>query len=101
VHRAVILSGALGSGHDVVSSVVGRSLEARGWHVRTLDCMALLGSAGARWGDRVFRRITAMPGLYDGLHFAHFRRGGALVRAIDRAATRRLVPALASELGRE
>jgi UDP-N-acetylglucosamine:LPS N-acetylglucosamine transferase len=63
--------------------------------------MALLGSAGAKLGDKVFRRITAMPGLYDGLHFAHFRRGGAMVRAIDRAATRRLVPAVRSELAEE
>ena len=96
--RAVILSGALGSGHDVVSDVVSKSLQAQGWQVRILDCMALLGSRGAVVGDRVFRRITAMPGLYDGLHFAQFRQGTALVRALDRAATSRLVPAVQQEL---
>ena len=96
--RAVILSGALGAGHDVISDVVSKSLQAQGWQVRTLDCMALLGSRGAKVGDRVFRRITAMPGLYDGLHFAHFRRGTAIVRALDRAATSRLVPAVREEL---
>lgn len=98
--RAVILSGALGSGHDVVSQIVSDGLEHHGWDVATLDCMALLGSRGAKVGDRVFRQITAMPGLYDGLHFADFRRGGPIVRAIDREATRRLVPAVAAELER-
>ena len=96
--RAVILSGALGSGHDVVSDVVRQGLEGYGWQVRTLDCMAMLGSFGAKVGDRVFRRITSMPGLYDALHFAHFRRGTALVRALDREATRRLVPAVRQEI---
>jgi processive 1,2-diacylglycerol beta-glucosyltransferase len=98
VPRAVILSGALGSGHDVVSDVVLQGLEGNGWQVRTLDCMAMLGSVGAKVGDRVFRRITSMPGLYDALHFAHFRRGTALVRRLDREATRRLVPAIRKEL---
>jgi UDP-N-acetylglucosamine:LPS N-acetylglucosamine transferase len=101
VPRAVILSGALGSGHDMVSDVVLQSLEGHGWQVRTLDCMAMLGSFGANVGDRVFRRITAMPGLYDALHFAHFRRGTALVRALDREATRRLVPAVRQALAAE
>jgi hypothetical protein len=63
--------------------------------------MAMLGSYGAKIGDRVFRRITAMPGLYDALHFAHFRRGTALVRALDREATRRLVPAVRRALAEE
>ena len=98
--RAVILSGALGSGHDVVSQVVGDGLGRHGWEVSTLDCMALLGSAGAKVGDRVFRQITSMPGLYDALHFADFRRGGPMVRFIDREATRRLVPAVKAELDR-
>jgi processive 1,2-diacylglycerol beta-glucosyltransferase len=98
VPRAAILSGALGSGHDVVSEVVVQSLEAHDWQTRTLDCMALLGSRGAVLGDRVFRRITAMPGLYDAMHFAHFRTGSRLVRAIDREATRRLVPAVKEDL---
>lgn len=99
--RAVILSGALGSGHDVVSDVIVQGLEGYGWEVRTLDCMALLGSWGAKLGDRVFRRITSMPGLYDALHFAHFRRGSALVRGLDREATRRLVPAVRDAMGSE
>ena len=101
MRRAAILSGAVGAGHDVVSEVLGRSLEAQGWQVRTLDCMALLGSAGAKVGDRVFRSLTSLPGVYDALHFAGFRQGNWPVRAIDREATRRLVPALRAELDRE
>lgn len=101
MRRAVILSGALGSGHQMVSRVVAEYLEARGWRVTTLDCMALLGSGGAKAGDRIFRRITTMPGLYDALHFSQFRQGTRLVQAMDHEATRRLVPAVKSEIGEE
>lgn len=98
--RAAILSGALGSGHDVVSDVVGQGLEAHGWQVDVLDCMKLLGSVGSRIGDRVFRRISTMPGFYDALHFSQLRQGTGLVRALDREATRRVVPVVKAELGR-
>jgi processive 1,2-diacylglycerol beta-glucosyltransferase len=101
LRKAVILSGALGSGHYMVSEVLADYLESQSWEVRTLDCMALLGSAGAKIGDRVFRRITTMPGLYDALHFSQFRQGTRLVQALDREATRRLVPAVKAELGGE
>jgi processive 1,2-diacylglycerol beta-glucosyltransferase len=96
--RAAVLSGALGSGHAVVSAVVASSLESAGWQVRTFDCMAMLGSFGAKAGDRVFRRVTATPAIYDALHFGHLRQGSGLARHIDRASTKRLLPALESEL---
>ncbi len=99
--RAVILSGSLGSGHDVISEVVTGSLVGLGWESRTLDCMDMLGPRAGRAGDWVFRRLTAMPGVYDGLHFAHLRPGSRLAGAMDRAATSRLVPALQDELRRE
>lgn len=99
--RAVILSGSLGMGHEVISEVVTESLARLGWESRTLDCMGALGQRAGRAGDWVFRRLTAMPGLYDGLHFAHLRPGSRLAGAMDRAATSRLVPALRAELGRE
>ena len=98
--QAVILSGSLGLGHDVISEVVAESLTHLGWESRTLDCMGLLGRRAGRAGDWVFRRLTAMPGVYDGLHFAHFRPGTRLAAAMDRAATSRLVPALDAELRR-
>jgi processive 1,2-diacylglycerol beta-glucosyltransferase len=99
--RAVILSGSLGLGHDVVSEVVSASLAGFGWDSRTLDCMRLLGPRAGRAGDWVFRRLMAMPGVFDGLHFAHLRAGSRVATAMDRAATPRLVSALRSELERE
>jgi len=92
--RAVILSGSLGMGHDVVSEVVSASLAGLGWQARTLDCMALLGPRAGWAGDWVFRRLMARPAIYDGLHFAHLRTGSRLATAMDRAATPRLVSAL-------
>ncbi|HEX9357967.1 MAG TPA: glycosyltransferase [Streptosporangiaceae bacterium] len=92
--RAVILSGSLGSGHDIVCEVVTGSLAGLGWESRALDCMSLLGPRAGRAGDWVFRRLMARPGVYDGLHFAHLRAGSRLAAAMDRAATPRLLAAL-------
>jgi UDP-N-acetylglucosamine:LPS N-acetylglucosamine transferase len=96
--RAVILSGALGLGHDVVSEVLSGSLAGLGWESRTLDCMALLGPRAGPAGDWVFRRLMSRPGVYDGLHFAHLRAGSRLATAMDHAATPRLLAALRREL---
>lgn len=97
-NRAVILSGSLGSGHDVVSEVLSLSLAGLGWESRTLNCMALLGPRAGPAGDWVYRRLMARPGVYDGLHFAHLRGGTAVATAMDRAATPRLLTALRREL---
>ena len=99
--RALILSGSLGHGHDVIAGVIAGSLERLSWRVQVLDCMTMLGPIGAKLGDRVFRRLTSMPGIYDGLHFGHLRRSSRITRFMDREATRRLVPALEEELERE
>ena len=99
-HRAVILSGSLGMGHDVVSEVLSGSLAGLGWQARTLDCMALLGPRAGRAGDWVFRQLMARPGIFDGLHFAHLRAGSRLAAGMDRAATPRLVSALGGVLRR-
>jgi processive 1,2-diacylglycerol beta-glucosyltransferase len=96
--HAVILSGSLGLGHDVVSDVVSGSLTGLGWDSRTLDCMRLLGPHAGPAGDWVFRRLMARPGLFDGLHFAHLRAGSRLATAMDHAATPRLLAALRDEL---
>jgi len=96
--RAVVLTGSLGLGHDVVSQVLAETLQDLDYQVELLDCMALLGPLGSRAGNSVFRRLLAHPTLYDGLHFAHLRPGSPLAEALDRAATRRLVPALAERL---
>jgi processive 1,2-diacylglycerol beta-glucosyltransferase len=94
LQRAVILSGSLGLGHDVVSEVLSASLAGLGWESRTLDCMSLLGPRAGRAGDWVFRRLMSRPGVFDGLHFAHLRAGSRLATAMDRAATPRLVSAV-------
>jgi processive 1,2-diacylglycerol beta-glucosyltransferase len=99
--RAVILSGSLGLGHDVVSEVLSASLAGLGWESRTLDCMSLLGPRAGRAGDWVFRRLMARPGVFDGLHFAHLRAGSRLATAMDRTATPRLVSALRGVLRAE
>jgi processive 1,2-diacylglycerol beta-glucosyltransferase len=96
--RAVILSGSLGLGHDVVSDVISGSLASLGWNTRTLDCMSLLGPRAGPAGDWVFRRLMGRPGVFDGLHFAHLRAGSRLATAMDRAATPRLLAALHAEL---
>ena len=99
--RAVILSGSLGSGHDILAEAVTASLGRLGWESRTLDCMGMLGHHAGQAGDWVFRRLMAMPGVYDGLHYAHLRPGSRLAKAMDTSATSRLVPALHAELNRE
>jgi processive 1,2-diacylglycerol beta-glucosyltransferase len=96
--RAVILSGSLGAGHDVLAGIVAGSLAGLGWRSRTLDCMRLLGRRSGWAGEQVFRGLTAVPGAYDALHFASLRSGGRLAAAMDGAARHRLQAALAAEL---
>lgn len=97
--QAVLLSGSLGLGHEMMvrscTSVLGRS----GWGVRTLDSMAMLGSRCGPAGERLFTRLVGRtPGLYDALHFAHLRTGSPLASFMDDRASARLVPALRHEL---
>jgi UDP-N-acetylglucosamine:LPS N-acetylglucosamine transferase len=49
----------------------------------------------------MFHRLVAIPGLYDGLHFAHLRAGSRLADRMDRVSSARLVPALRAELERQ
>jgi hypothetical protein len=61
----------------------------------------LLGPWSGGAGERLFKRLVAIPGLYDGLHFAHLRTGSRLADRLDRASRARLVPALQAELKRQ
>jgi UDP-N-acetylglucosamine:LPS N-acetylglucosamine transferase len=97
--RALILSGSLGMGHDVIAELLTTTLENQGWQCRSLDCMKLLGGVQSDIADRVFRGLTSVQSVYDSLHFSHFRPGSRLAMAMDWGATRRLVPALQAELG--
>lgn len=99
--RALIVSGSLGLGHDMMAAACTEALVRHGWEARTVSSMTLLGPVAGDLGERVFRRLISLPGLYDGLHFAGLRPGSPVAIAMDRAAKRRLVPALRAELERE
>ncbi|GAA2151931.1 galactosyldiacylglycerol synthase [Kitasatospora kazusensis] len=94
--HALLLTGSLGQGHDVMARACADTLHDLGWTTATVDAMALLGSAGAAAGEAVFRRMLALPGLYDAFHFAALRPGTRLALLAEAAARRRLVP----EVGR-
>jgi processive 1,2-diacylglycerol beta-glucosyltransferase len=93
-HRAVLLSGSLGMGHDVVAEACATSLHELGWTTETLDAMGLLGRRGGSAGEHVFRTMLAIPGLYDAFHFAALRPGNRLALRTDAAARRQVVPRL-------
>ena len=98
---AVLLTGPLGLGHEMMARSCAEVLERSGWRTRRLDSMSLLGPWSGGVGARLFNRLITIPGLYDGLHFAHLRTGSRLADRMDRASRARLVPALRAELERE
>jgi processive 1,2-diacylglycerol beta-glucosyltransferase len=99
--RAVLLTGSLGLGHDMPAGSIAGLLHRRGWQTRCLNSMSLLGDGYGAAGQRVFGSLLAVPGLYDGLHFAHLRSGSRVASLLDRWASARVVPALRAELDRQ
>jgi processive 1,2-diacylglycerol beta-glucosyltransferase len=100
VPDAVLLSGSLGLGHEMMMRSCASVLERSGWRTRGLDSMALLGPRSGAMGERLFGRLVAVPGIYDGLHFAHLRTGSRLADFMGRRAAAKLVPALEADLDR-
>jgi processive 1,2-diacylglycerol beta-glucosyltransferase len=98
---ALLLTGPLGLGHEMMARCCAELLEQSGWRTRRLDSMSLLGRWSGGVGMEMFNRLVAIPGLYDGLHFAHLRTGSRLAERMDRASRARLVPALRAELQRQ
>ncbi|WP_239380060.1 glycosyl hydrolase [Frankia sp. CIT1] len=96
--RALLLSGSLGMGHDVMAQACAHSLALRGFSTRTLDSLRMMGGRAGSAGEGVFRGMLAVPGLYDALHFSQMRPGGGLARAIEATSSRFLVPKLRVEL---
>ena len=96
--RALLLSGSIGMGHDVMAEACAVSLRERGWQTETLDSMQLMGPSASGMGERVFRGLLAVPGLYDAFHFEQLRTGGRLARFAERASAKYAVPALRTEL---
>jgi processive 1,2-diacylglycerol beta-glucosyltransferase len=97
-HFGLLLSGSLGMGHDVMAEACAASLRKRAWETEILDSMRLLGARSGGAGERVFRGMLAVPGVYDAFHFEQLRTGGRLARLADRAASRQLVPAITERL---
>ncbi len=92
--HALLVSGAIGLGHDAMAQACAASLFSRGWSTRTADAMRLLGRRASGAGEQVFRSMLAVPGLYDAFYFAALRPGNRLALLTDAAARRRIVPAL-------
>ena len=86
---AMVLTGPLGLGHEMMARFCARLLEQSGWRTRRLDSMSLLGPRTGGVGVQVFNRLVAIPGVYDGLHFAHLRgvAGQAGARLAGRTGT--------------
>ncbi|MCC3313861.1 glycosyl hydrolase [Nocardia africana] len=95
---ALLLSGSLGMGHDVMAEACAVSLRRRGWTTDTVDSMRMMGQRRGGLGEGVFRGLLAVPGLYDAFHFGQLRPGGRLARFVDAASCRYLVPALDARL---
>ncbi len=95
---ALLLSGSLGMGHDVMAEACATSLTQRGFAARTGDSLRMLGGRNGARGEKVFRGMLAVPGLYDAVHFSQMRTGGPLARLIERTSSRYVVPALREEL---
>jgi UDP-N-acetylglucosamine:LPS N-acetylglucosamine transferase len=96
--KALLLSGSIGMGHDVMAEACAVSLRERGWETKTLDSMQLMGPSASGMGERVFRGLLAVPGVYDAFHFEQLRTGGRLARFAERASAKYAVPALRGEL---
>jgi len=96
--QALLLSGSLGLGHDVMAEACAVSLRQRGWTTETMDSLRLMGDAACGMGERTFKALLAIPGLYDAFHFEQLRPGGRLSRLAENASSKYAVPALRAEL---
>jgi len=97
---ALLLSGSIGAGHDVLAGACAAVLESQGWSTDTLDAMRMLGRGRGAAGEAVFRTMLGVPGLFDAVHFAALRTGNSVALAAASLARRRLVPRLREYLER-
>lgn len=91
---ALLLSGSIGMGHDVMAEAAALSLQRRGWATEITDSIRMLGKSKGEAGEKVFRAMLAVPGFYDAFHFGQLRTGGRVARFMDAASCRYVVPAL-------
>jgi processive 1,2-diacylglycerol beta-glucosyltransferase len=97
---ALLVSGSIGMGHDVLAAACATVLDAQGWSTRTLDAMRMLGQGPGAAGEAVFRALLGVPGLFDAVHFGAFRTGNGIALGVSSLASRRLVPKLREYLDR-
>ncbi len=98
--HALLLSGSLGQGHDVMAEACADTLRGRGGAPRRWMRWDA-GRGGATVGEALFRRMLALPGLYDAFHFSALRPGTRIAMLGEAAARSRLVPRLRGLLARE
>ncbi|MGW6918580.1 hypothetical protein ACWGB8_32895 [Kitasatospora sp. NPDC054939] len=99
--HALLVSGSIGQGHDVMAQACADTLHAAGWTSETVDAMALLGDRAGAAGEAVFRRMLDLPGVYDAFHFSALRPGAGIALLADSAARARLVPPLREVVARQ
>jgi len=91
---ALLVSGSIGMGHDVLAAACASVLGSQGWSTHTLDAMRMLGQGLGAAGEAVFRTMLGVPGLLDAIHFGAFRTGNGVALGMSSLARRRLVPQL-------
>lgn len=96
--HALLVSGSIGMGHDVMAEACADALVDRGWTADIVDGIRLLGNTGSGIGERVFRTMLAVPGMYDAFHFEQLRAGGRIATLAEKSSSKYLVPALQAEL---
>jgi processive 1,2-diacylglycerol beta-glucosyltransferase len=97
---ALLVSGSIGMGHDVLAGACATVLRAQGWSTTTVDAMRMLGRGGGAAGEAMFRTMLSVPGVYDAVHFGALRTGNNLALTASSLARRRLVPPLRDHLER-
>jgi len=91
-HRALVVSGRFGKGHDTVAEACLAALSPLDVEGRIVDAIGLLGGPGSRAGERAFRTVLGRPAVYDAFHFTQLRAGSRLARRLDDLSLRVMWP---------
>ena len=109
--HALLLSGSLGQGHDVMAQACADTLHGQGWTTETADAMGMLGPfgsaalsanfdahrpAGGGILHRVFEQIR--DDLFDAAGISHQRARLVRQLEVNRVGRRQLWPAMRPEI---